>query len=1428
MAGKWCRAFLVLAAGLTAAWQGGGSSARAQAQPGFTHPILVLNTGGHQAPVRALVFPPDGGQLLSGGMDKVVHVWNVRAGRPALEGTIRPPIWRGQAGAINALALSPEVDQPGHRVLAIAGYGVESFGGNIGLFHFPGSNALKTGDHFDELIKDDPANPAPSGHTNVVTSLAFDRRGQYLASGSNDTTARIWDWRNRRSVATLRGHTGPINAIAFTPDGGRLITAGRDGILRLWDIKQPAAPIATAPPPPSRTADALGIQINKMEISRDGRFVVIGREDGRLIRYDAANLGNETGFPSSPGTIEALALSHDGAWLVTSSIRLLGTRAELPRLTCSIQRRRFPGGEDPQDVIPPLDNIAYACEFSPDDQTLAVAGGDLQAIRLIRNWNQPAPQPQVTLVHGLGRSIWDVGLADSGGRLAVGYSHDQDQNLIYLQGRAAAPASYDGMILETRERTAFDPAVLSRALLTYQGWSVRPIDPFHLEVVLDGRPDRTFPIALNEVLDRRWRCYSFIPPGPEHPRLTLAVGCEAGVWFYRVDDGKPVRLYSGHSGPVYCLAPSKSGRWLATGSSDQTVRLWTLAGCDTLPTLGATFERRPGTPTVVTAVEPLSFAEVMGLRKGDIPFRYGLAGAPKEVTEDDFFARYESMVPNTAIEMYVRRRVEPPPGAGPGAAAAVEVIGLYTTKRNAPAVSLFVGEDREWVIWMPSGFYDTSIAGDTKFLGWHLNMSTIFLPRPTDYLEIIKFEKQLRQPWRLRPNKLDTLLSTADPLVVRDIPPSPMLAAAARLAPAGAAGIGAGPGRLDARPGGAPAPAGVRPAERPALPPLAAQPPAGRAIDAGGAAPEARPAAPGNAAGLPAPVVAVLPDAAGAPPNVRPSAQPLRVAQRDASAGRIVPRPDAPVAPALAPPAPGQLGPVVAAAPQPRMNLAPAAAPRNPGAAAPPEPAPAPAPAPAAAAEVAVAVVPAPVPAGGAPAPGPGPRINVPPGPAPPGALAAIRAPLPPVVLPNAGPAQVPAPVFALPPAPAGARPAAGAGAALAALPPPLEPAEFVERAQPPVIEPRIQPQPNQQVTTLDGKPIDFREVPPDKIAVGDLGPDGRSTLQLDLMIDSTNRSPARSIDLLVDGHRVRPTTVFDQPLAVRHEAVKLSLAPGPHKFTAEVENDLGVRRSITREILVRGLPQARPTRLRLVTIAPAFQESRIPRILFSDRDVKDLRAFLGRYLVSPENEKPIYSVEEDFLEGEKATSEEVTKAIAALNKDTSFGEGDLVVVVIESHFINVSAGRRLVTADGVDIPPNPAIAADELGRSLGALAARGCKVLVLVDGVHTASNKVWDTDISDWVRNLRDEQNVIAFVASNSGPSLAVRDQGHRAFAQAILDSIQAPQVKDGAYSLNDFRDVVINRVLQLTGRQQQAGCYLPESISGQFPLINPQSTGR
>ena len=203
----------------------------------FTQPIPMLNTGGHSAPVRGLIFaPPDGLHLLSAGLDKIVNIWNLHEAPPAIARTIRPRIWRGYAGAIYAMALSPVAEPDGQRLLAVAGFGVQAGRGEIGLFRFPGANNRPTGDVLPPLPGGTPG-PDPDGHLGVVVSLAFHPRGGFLASAGHDTTIRVWNLQTRRTVAVLKGqHTRPVNAVAYLPDGNHIVSGGADGQVLLWDV----------------------------------------------------------------------------------------------------------------------------------------------------------------------------------------------------------------------------------------------------------------------------------------------------------------------------------------------------------------------------------------------------------------------------------------------------------------------------------------------------------------------------------------------------------------------------------------------------------------------------------------------------------------------------------------------------------------------------------------------------------------------------------------------------------------------------------------------------------------------------------------------------------------------------------------------------------------------------------------------------------------------------------------------------------------------------------------------------------------------------------------------------------------------------------------------------------------------------------------
>ena len=75
--------------------------------------------------------------------------------------------------------------------------------------------------------------------------MAWSPDETYLATASQDDTARLWNGRTGEALATLAGHTDRINALEWKADGTRLVTASEDGTLRLWDAS-PTAWLARA------------------------------------------------------------------------------------------------------------------------------------------------------------------------------------------------------------------------------------------------------------------------------------------------------------------------------------------------------------------------------------------------------------------------------------------------------------------------------------------------------------------------------------------------------------------------------------------------------------------------------------------------------------------------------------------------------------------------------------------------------------------------------------------------------------------------------------------------------------------------------------------------------------------------------------------------------------------------------------------------------------------------------------------------------------------------------------------------------------------------------------------------------------------------------------------------------------------------------
>ena len=164
-------------------------------------------------------------------MDKVVRVWDL-TDEPRLARTLRPMSWRGPAGIIYAMALSPRPDESGQRLLAVAGYGVDANRADFTIFRVPGIEPTGTGEIVARVFPPQAGDPRQPSHRNAILCLAIDPTGKVLASGSIDRTVILWDivpgpQTIVRPRVALTDHTREIRALAFSPDGKKLATTGR-------------------------------------------------------------------------------------------------------------------------------------------------------------------------------------------------------------------------------------------------------------------------------------------------------------------------------------------------------------------------------------------------------------------------------------------------------------------------------------------------------------------------------------------------------------------------------------------------------------------------------------------------------------------------------------------------------------------------------------------------------------------------------------------------------------------------------------------------------------------------------------------------------------------------------------------------------------------------------------------------------------------------------------------------------------------------------------------------------------------------------------------------------------------------------------------------------------------------------------------------
>ena len=477
-----------------------------------------------------------------------------------------------------------------------------------------------------------------SGHTGIITEVFFTPKGERVITVAEDKAVRIWDPATNEVVKTVRFPSGPgkegmLFTAALSPSGKRFAVAGAP----LAEVQPGRVPIYIISPetgaqlrPPLEVGSAA---ITGLSFSTDGVWLGVGCENGaiqlvnvtsgvsypappiskalvREVKYNPnpkakllatlgadkfvqiwnfANVAQNKDIPVQGATPTALAWSNDGLTLAigstTGEIALNTFEGKiiktLPRITVGgvplrIHQIRYL----PQDreiavagwanagwagvinadtgkvrcEVKEHTNVVFALDVSPDGTQVVSSGGN-QHETLI--WKADDGKIQHRL-QGTGNNVWAVAWSKDGKSIAFGNNSKRSG--------PDTPLPLEGTFRldEFGVGDAPDPSKYTHTVESDEHVKLLT-GPAGFIVQTTGREPTPMRLPNGE------KIYSatVLPKGN-----AILVGGVQHLYLVTPSTTQVTKTFYGHSGNITSVTPSPDSRYFATGSNDQTIRIW--------------------------------------------------------------------------------------------------------------------------------------------------------------------------------------------------------------------------------------------------------------------------------------------------------------------------------------------------------------------------------------------------------------------------------------------------------------------------------------------------------------------------------------------------------------------------------------------------------------------------------------------------------------------------------------------------------------------------------------------------------------------------------------------------------------------------------------------------------------------------------------
>ncbi|MGK7953019.1 MAG: caspase family protein [Xenococcaceae cyanobacterium] len=371
------------------------------------------------------------------------------------------------------------------------------------------------------------------GHQGRVWCLSFSPESYLLASGADDLTFRLWDFKKGELFAPpFRGHDDFVSSVAFNPDGQLIASASKDGTARLWNLKGNMLAQFTRHE----------ARLTSISFSPDGQLLATSSADGtaRLWNLKGQQLEKFRGHKGDDVWIACANFSPDGKLLATAGGDGAVGLWNLETMQLDKIFQAYVGS-----------SVLWLSFSSPDGKLLATGGED----GTVHLWDLEGNKIDEFIGHQ-GR-ICRIAFSPDGHQLAT-VAEDDTARLWEVKGKYISQfTGHKGWVNSVK----FSPDGKNLATAG-QDKTVRLWD-------LKGNQLRKFSADSGKLLE-----VSFSPPDGQQ----LATAGEDGtvrLWDLK---GKELAICKGHEDEVWSVSFNPDGSRLATAGEDRTARLWDLEG----------------------------------------------------------------------------------------------------------------------------------------------------------------------------------------------------------------------------------------------------------------------------------------------------------------------------------------------------------------------------------------------------------------------------------------------------------------------------------------------------------------------------------------------------------------------------------------------------------------------------------------------------------------------------------------------------------------------------------------------------------------------------------------------------------------------------------------------------------------------------------